>query len=85
MLTTVAEKTYERLLEGLPLDPRKLLDFKLPRRLHKRMSELLALNQEGRLDRAGQEELERFLAAEVCVRILKAEALAQSKVKKTKA
>ena len=85
MPTTASERVYELLLENLPIEPKKLLEFKLPRKTQRRVSKLLALNQEGQLGWEEREELERFLAAEVCVRVLKSKALAYLKNKKRSA
>jgi len=70
-----AETTYAHLLESLPLDPAKILDFKFPQDVQQRLGDLLELKRNNSLDGDANAELTRFLAAEAVMRVLKAKAL----------
>ena len=76
---SVSEAAYIDLLEAIPLDPHELLKFKFPSEIQRRISELLELNKKQTLDEEARQELDRYLAAEVVVRVLKAKAIAATR------
>ena len=67
--------TYTNLLEAIPLDAQELIKFQFPAEAQMRLSELLDMNRAGKLEDGTRNQLERYLAAEALVRVLKAKAL----------
>ncbi|HYF50854.1 MAG TPA: hypothetical protein VEJ63_15675 [Planctomycetota bacterium] len=66
---------YIDLLDELPLEPAKLVSFRFPAEAQHRLSDLLDRNRAGSLSSEEHEELQRFVAAEAVIRVLKAKAL----------
>lgn len=74
-MTAHALEIYEGLLESLPLDVESLLRFKFPEPVQRRFAELVDRSREGALTPDENDEMQRYLAAEALVRVLKAKAL----------
>lgn len=66
---------YDQVLDQLPIDPEGILAFKLPKRFQNRVSKLIERNSAGKLSDDERFELERFMALESAMRVLKAKAL----------
>jgi hypothetical protein len=72
---------YDKLLQSIPIDPQRILRFKFPTAIQKRMKQLLELNRNGKLSEKQFAEAQRYLAADAMMRVLKAKALAAQRSK----
>ena len=78
MRTIAIDWSFKEIKKLLPKDPEALLAFRLPVEMQERVNELLELNQAGRLDAEGAEELGCVRQLELKLRGVKAKALGQS-------
>lgn len=75
MHTTTVDWSIDEIVKSLPKNTDNLLAYKLPPKLQKRASELLALCKAGEMDAGLKEEMERMLQLESRIVGLKAKAM----------